>query len=319
MVNREISDEELNILIGLAKKVLWSSQETRKKLQNAKVNIIPANFYSDIPLIDDVLNSFEYRSSNSEIYNSGIFNQETILDFVDCISDYSNEFSPPENGDLDNPKEYFWRNPAFSYSDAMSYYCVLRHFKPGHVLEIGSGFSTLIANQAIAKNGTGKITLIEPYPKKFLRNLEFVDNIIESFVQDIPVPDLVELVESCGIWFIDSTHTVKIGSDCLYIYLKIMPEISKDIIVHTHDIFLPFGMPKHNALDKHIYWSEQYLLYAYMLDNPKIEVLFGSTYVNQKLPDAMNKLMANKYPGGGGSIWYKLNGESAHKSMHRTK
>ncbi len=313
MVNREVSDKELNQLIRLAKKVLWSSPETRKMLQDEKVNIVPANFYSDIPLIDDILNSFEYRSSNSEIYNSGVFNRDVILDFIDCISAYSSEFSPPEDGDKDNPKEFFWKNPAFSYSDAMSYYCVLRHFKPSHVLEIGSGFSTLIANQAIEKNGTGKITLIEPYPKEFLRNLEFVDNIIESFVQDIPVQDMVQLVESSDIWFIDSTHTVKIGSDCLYIYLKIMPEVSKDIIVHTHDIFLPFGMPQKNALEKHIYWSEQYLLYAYMLDNPKIEILFGSAYVKHTLPSAIDKLMANKFPGGGGSIWYKLNGESANE------
>ncbi len=69
-------------------------------------------------------------------------------------------------------------------------------------------------------------------------------------------------------------------------------------------------MPKKKALDLHVYWTEQYLLYAYMLDNPKIEVLFGSAYTKQVLPEALNKLMANKYPGGGGSIWYKLNGGS---------
>ena len=310
-MNNELTKKELKQLISLAKKVLWSPPSIRKKLQDEKINIIPANFYSNIPLINDIENSFEYSKSNSETYNSSIFNQESISKFIDCISIYANEFSPPEEGDKEDPKGFFWKNPAFSYSDAMSYYCIIRHFKPNHLLEIGSGFSTLVADKAIKKNGTGKITLIEPYPKKFLKNLESVDNIIESFAQDITVPDFVKLVESSDIWFIDSTHTVKIGSDCLYIYLKIMPEISKDIIVHTHDIYLPFGMPKESALEKHIYWTEQYLLYAYMLDNPKIEVLFGSAYVKQTIPNAMKKLMLNKYSGGGGSIWYRLNGESA--------
>jgi len=142
-----------------------------------------------------------------------------------------------------------------------------------------------------------------------------VDHIIESFVQHIEVSDLVNLVESSDIWFIDSTHTVKIGSDCLYIYLKVMPEITKDIMVHSHDVFLPFGMPMKRALDKHIYWTEQYLLYAYILDNPKVEVLFGSAYASRILPNTLNKLMLNKYPGGGGSIWYKLNGESSNTFM----
>jgi len=316
-MNSALTEEELALLIRLGKKALWSSTETRKRLQDAKINIVPANFYSDIPLIDDIQNSFEYRSPKAEIYNSRVFDQNTIRDFIDTISVYSNEFSPPEDGDRDNPDGFFWQNPAFSYSDAMSYYCVLRHFKPNHILEIGSGFSTLIADQAIKKNKTGKITLIEPFPKDFLKRLESVDTIIESCVQNIPVPELVPLVESADIWFIDSTHTVKIGSDCLYIYLKIMPEIAKDIIVHTHDVMLPFGRPKAPALNHHVYWTEQYLLYAYMLDNPKIEVLFGSTYAKNILPDAMDKLMANKFPGGGGSIWYRLNGMSANQPSPR--
>lgn len=312
-MNNELSSEELRQLISLAKRVLWSSPETRKKLQDEKINIIPANFYSDVPLVDDILNSFEYRTPRSEVYNTGIFNPETIAEFVDKISVYSGEFSPPEDGDINCPEGFFWKNPAFSYSDAMSYYCVIRHFKPNRILEIGSGFSTLIADQAIKKNETGSITLIEPYPKEFLRRLESVNDIIESKVQDLSVSELVSLVEASDIWFIDSTHTVKIGSDCLYIYLKIMPEISTDIIVHTHDVFLPFGIPKIKALEKHIYWTEQYLLYAYMLDNPKIEVLFGSTYVGSMMPNAMAKLMSGKFPGGGGSIWYKLNGGPARR------
>jgi hypothetical protein len=316
-MNNELTNEELDKLIRLAKRVLWSPPDVRKKLQDQKINIVPANFYSDIPLIEDIEGSFEYDTSNSEIYNSGLFDQELMCDFIDSISIYSSEFSPPDDGDRENPEEFFWNNPAFSHSDAMSYYCVIRHFKPNHVLEIGSGFSTLVADKAIKKNGIGKITIIEPYPKEFLRRLESVHNIIESFAQDIPVFEFVKLVECSDIWFIDSTHTVKIGSDCLYIYLKVMPEISKDIVVHSHDIYLPFGMPKKKALEKHIYWTEQYLLYAYMLDNPKVEVLFGSVYAKQIIPHALNKLMLNKYPGGGASIWYKINGKSANKALQR--
>lgn len=308
---RTIKNLELNLLIRLAKRVLWSSPTVRKKLQDQKINIVPANFYSNIPLIDDIENSFEYRTPDLEIYNSGIFNKSKVSEFINCMIDYSCEFCPPENGNNDDPDEFFWKNPAFSYSDAMSYYCVLRHFKPNRLLEVGSGFSTLVADQAIRKNGFGEIYVVEPYPKKFLRKLETIKEINESFVQDIAVGEFVELVENSDIWFIDSTHTVKIGSDCLYLYLKVMPEVQKDIVVHTHDVYLPFGMPKANALDRHIYWTEQYLLYAYMLDNPKIEVLFGSAYAKQVIPDVLEKLMDNKYPGGGGSIWYKLNGESA--------
>ena len=77
-MSNELTDKEMNQLIMLAKRVLWSSPETREKIQQQKVNITPANFYSDIPLIHEIENSFEYRSSDSEIYNSGIFDRETI-------------------------------------------------------------------------------------------------------------------------------------------------------------------------------------------------------------------------------------------------
>jgi len=308
MKKAELTESELNQLISLAKRVLWSSPEVRAKIQEHKVNIVPANFYSEIPLIQDIENSFEYSNPGEELYNNGLFDPEFVSGFVSKLSEYSAEFNPPLDGDIKSPDGYFWKNPAFSYSDAMSYYCVLRHFKPVNVLEIGSGFSTLVANQALIKNGFGKITLIEPYPKPFLEKLECVSEIKKQFAQDIAVNDFVDLVERHDVWFIDSTHTVKIGSDCLYIYLKVMPQVKKDIIVHTHDVFLPYGMPKKKALEKHVYWTEQYLLYAYMLDNPKIEVLFGSTYVNKTMPEKMDELMKGKYPGGGGSLWYKLSG-----------
>ena len=292
----------------IAKQLLWDSPKVRRRIQARGVNIIPSNFYSNIPSVDEIESSFEYRS-NDDVYNAGIFDPQKIRQFVvGTLSSYSHEFCPPLEGNKENPSGYFWKAPAFSYADAMAYYCILRHFKPMNVLEVGSGFSTLIADAALKRNGRGQLTLVEPYPKGFLKGLDTVGCIIESFAQDIPVPEFVRLVERSGIWFIDSTHTVKIGSDCLYLYLKIMPEIATEVIVHTHDVSLPFGMPKHWALDKQIYWTEQYLLYAYMLDNPKVEVLFGSTYVNKRMPDVMRTLMDGKFPGGGGSLWYRLNG-----------
>ena len=312
-----LTKNEFQTLIHLARKVLWSDPEQRRQIQKHGINIVPANFYSNIPMIDEVHASFEYRDEGAEVYNSGIFDKTKIAEFVGKLSVYADEFSPPMEGNAKNPDGYFWKNPAFSYSDAMAYYCVLRHYKPQHVLEIGSGFSTFVADEALAKNGSGKLTLIEPYPKGFLRSLESVDTIIESFVQDIPLTELVQLVESSDVWFIDSTHTVKVGSDCLYIYLKIMPEIAKNIVVHSHDIFLPFGTPKSSVLEKHIYWTEQYLLYAYMLDNPKVEVLFGSAYAHRLLPDLLRRFMGGKYPGGGGSLWFDLNGSSTARDGHR--
>ena len=315
-MNNAITEAELRVLISLAQKALWAPTEIRKIIQQHRVNIIPANFYSNVPSVDEVENSFEYRSTEEEVYNEGIFDPTIIAEFTDLLIPYGLEFDPLVKGDKENPAGFFWENPAFSRSDAMSYYCMIRHTKPEHIIEIGSGFSTFVADAALQKNGSGRLTLIEPYPKPFLKSIKSVENIIKLPMQDIAVPEIVQLVESAQMWFIDSTHTVKVGSDCLYIYLKVMPKISTDIVVHTHDVNLPYGFPKHRVLDKHLYWTEQYLLYAYMLDNPKIEVLFGSAYLAKKFPDLMEKLMGGKFHGGGGSIWYQLNGSLTSKSKN---
>jgi len=308
-----LSKEEFKTLVQLSKKVIWSNPYIRKQIQEHKINIIPSNFYSNIPSIEDIETSFEYKEPGAEVYNHHLFNKDKMNSIIEQLYGYADEFNPPTDGDADNPADFFWKNPAFSYSDAMMYYCMIRHFKPARILEIGSGFSTLVAQAALRKNQTGTLTLIEPYPKPFLKKLDTVDNLIESFVQNIRVHDMLGLVEQSDIWFIDSTHTVKTGSDCLYLYLKIMPQVTKDIPVHSHDIYLPFGYPHKLILEKHIYWTEQYLLYAYMLDNPKIEVLYSSAYAYAFLRNTLNRLMNQKYGSGGSSIWYLLKGSQARQ------
>lgn len=305
-MTNELSKKELNQLIALAKRVLWSSPDTRKIIQENGINITPANFYSDIPLIKDIDNSFEYRNTR-EVFNSNIFKINSIKSFIKKISVYSNEFNVPIDGNKEDPDGFFWKNPYFSFSDAMSYYCVIRHFKPKKIVEIGSGFSTLVADKAVKKNNHGEIVIIEPYPMKILSKLETVTKIENKFVQDIKISKLINLIESANIWFIDSTHTVKNGSDCLYIYLKAMPEIKTNLIVHSHDVFLPYSLPKEWGTKLHIYWTEQYLLYSYLLKNQDANVLYGSNYASKKLKKTNDLLMNKKYAGGGGSLWYELN------------
>lgn len=306
-----LTEKQLEQLWFLARKALWEDKEVKRYLQAGGVNLTPANFYSTVPLVEDVEQSFEYaeaESGQAPYAAGGLFDQAAVVDFTRLIGKYAHELDVPIEGDRDNPEGFFWRNPAFSGADAMAYYCVLRELRPKRVLEIGSGFSTLVADRAIRANGEGEIISIEPYPKAFLHGIESVSRIIEKPVQSIPERELIDLVDSSQVWFIDSTHTVKTGSDCLYIYLKIMPQVTSSVTCHSHDIYLPYAMPMQMALEKNVFWTEQYLLQAYLLDNPKVKVLFGSNYLKQQAPDVIEAFMLGKYTAHGGSLWYRLNG-----------
>ena len=190
--------------------------------------------------------------------------------------------------------------------DAMSYYCIIRHYKPSRIVEIGAGNSTLVANQALEINGGGDLVLIEPFPPDYLEGLKTVSKTYKKIVQDFKLEELLSVVEEADILFIDSTHTVKVGSDCLVLYLKLLPEIRKQMLVHAHDIALPYAQPK-AKIKNHIYWTEQYLLYAYLLDNPKTRVLTGSYLAQHQLPVLSKRLMRGRYNDGGGSFWFQLN------------
>jgi hypothetical protein len=300
-----LSAVEFRTLTGLARRAMWAP-ETRAALQAERINISPANFYAPIPALADLDRAFEYRDPDAAPFNGGLFDPDRMAAEIAAMVPFAADFDPPADGDTERPEGFFWRNPAFSWADAMAYYAMIRRHRPAEVIEIGSGFSTLVADRALRDNGQGRLTLIEPYPKPFLRTLPTVDRIIETPVQDIPAADLAAMVDRAGFWFIDSTHTVKAGSDCLWIYLKVMPALAKAVIVHSHDIWLPYAMPVSLIRDRQIYWTEQHLLYAFMLGNPRVEVLFGSAFADRVLPEATAQLMQGRWRGGGGSLWYRI-------------
>lgn len=308
MRGQSLTSEELRTLLALAKRALWGPHDVREKLQDQGLNIVPASFYSTIPSLKELAAGFEYTADAAGPYDDGkLFLRTRIEEFTGSLVDYASEFDPPIDVAPAGNDAFYWQNPAFSRLDAMAYYCTLRHFRPKRVLEVGAGFSTLVADEALRKNGSGEIIIIEPYPKPLLTGLASVSRIIERPVQSIPAPEMIRLVEDCDVWFIDSTHTVKAGSDCLYLYLKVMPYLESPVLCHSHDIFLPYGMPQRWIRDLHIYWTEQYLLQAYLLDNPKAQVLFGSNYVHRHLPELATRMMSGRFESGGSSLWYALN------------
>ncbi len=207
------------------------------------------------------------------------------------------------------PDAEFWNNSQFSFSDAMAYYCFIRKYRPQTIVEIGSGFSTLVALEAVKRNGSGRIVCVEPYPREFLLNANV--ELVQQPAQSITLAQLDAWLSSDGDFlFIDSTHTVKTGSDCLHIYLRLLPKLRRRVLVHAHDIFLPFGMPQEWLLQKQIFWTEQYLLLALLTDNPRARVLFGSEYLRAFHTDALTRWMGGKAAAGGGSFWFEYGAPS---------
>jgi len=211
------------------------------------------------------------------------------------------------------PYQYYVNNGAFESVDGEILYCMVRHFKPKKIFEIGSGNSTYLSAQAIRKNkeedhdSECELIAIEPYPNDILKvGFPGLSKLMSVKVQDITLFKFQELKEN-DILFIDSSHVLRIGSDVQYEYLEILPRLNKGVIVHLHDIFLPAEYPKDWVLRDYRFWTEQYLLQTFLAFNESFEILWGGSYMHLKHPDDLEAAFSSykrnrRWPG---SFWIR--------------
>ena len=90
-----------------------------------------------------------------------------------------------------------------------------------------------------------EFTAIEPYPPEYLSPLPTrVSRLLPCAVQTVSVDEFWELLEAGDILFIDSSHIVAIGSDVIRLYLEVLPRLAPGVVVHAHDIFIPYNYPR---------------------------------------------------------------------------
>jgi hypothetical protein len=297
-------EEEIAEFGRILASLVYAPSKLRRKLQEYGVTITRSDHYSEIPTIADVEASF---TRQQQLKLNHIFDAPFLKRFLLELIPFAEEFDPPVDPISDY--SYGWKScdGIFSYSDAMSYYCMIRKFQPETIIEIGSGASTLIASMACERNGRGNVIAIEPFPRAFLHHLPRVE-LITTKAQDLSDDLINGKLKDGDFLFIDSTHTVKHDSDCLHIYLRILPHISNKILVHSHDIYLPNSLPLKHLRDQQIFWTEQYLLYAYLIGNPHTKILYGSAYHHEANNDILTQFMFGRFGCGGASLWFSQDG-----------
>jgi predicted transcriptional regulator len=190
------------------------------------------------------------------------------------------------------PGEFIWQNGAFPRGDAYAYYGLVRELKPRHVIEVGSGWSSLLLARALEANmGPSQVTLIEPEPNwAVLGELPSGWQMIESKVQHVDI-ELFDSLKRGDVLFYDGSHCVRTASDVNWIFFEILPRLAHGVWVHIHDITWPHDYPPEWILDEGLSWNEQYLLQAFLMHNSAYRVRL-----------AMNMLWTQR-PNPGCSVW----------------
>jgi predicted O-methyltransferase YrrM len=185
------------------------------------------------------------------------------------------------------------------------YWAMIRAQRPARVVEIGSGFSTLLAAQAVRANGGGSVIAIDPYPREFIRRNDLGIDLRVAAAEQI-APGLLSSLESNDIVFIDSSHVVRRAGDVVWFFLSVLPALRDGVIVHVHDVHFPFDYPRTLILDRNVYWTEQYLLYAYLLKNMSDEVLFASRFSAERFPHECRAAFPDVERLNGASFWMRV-------------
>jgi len=266
----------------------------------------PGHFYSPIPCLEEI------KRNEKKIFGicppniPGLeLNESEQLSLLEIFSTYYKEL--PFQRSKAKGLRYYYENPAYSYSDAILLYCMIRYLKPRRIIEVGSGFSscvTLDTNELHFGNSI-ETTFIEPCPELLISLIKEDDKsrvrIIPQCLQEVGLEVFGEIKEN-DILFIDSTHVGKTYSDVNRIFFEILPSLSSGVYVHFHDVFYPFEYPKEWVYEGRA-WNEIYMLRAFLQYNRRFRIVLMNTYLEHFHEAFFHEKMPLCLNNPGGSIW----------------
>jgi hypothetical protein len=167
--------------------------------------------------------------------------------------------------------------------DAEIYGSMILGKRPRRIVEVGSGFSTLIARKSVAFAGYDtKIVVIDPFPRTDVKAVVDELNLMPVEQSGLAVSDW----SSDDILFIDSSHICRTRGDLPYLFCNVIPSLPAGVLVHVHDIFLPYDYP--NLYDQWCH-SEEYLLSCMLAFSKRYKVLLATHWLSREHGEEMNR------------------------------
>ncbi|MBX2889960.1 MAG: class I SAM-dependent methyltransferase [Saprospiraceae bacterium] len=164
-----------------------------------------------------------------------------------------------------NPDNPGWNNGFLPGLDIAGIYTMLAKYRPARYVEVGSGNSTKVAFKAKKEqNLPTEIISIDPFPRAEIDHL--ANSIIRQPFENVDFAPFLAEFKAGDILFIDNSHRILPNSDAMVFFLEVLPRLPLGVLVHIHDIYLPYDYPQFMC-DR--FYSEQYGLAMFLLANPK--------------------------------------------------
>ena len=260
-----------------------------------KVNLKPRKWEGkDVhPILYEIIN--KKRALYADILEYSLKHRETLQNIK--ISGIETDTTKP-----------VYNNGFLPGLDIVAIYTMISRYKPSKYIEVGSGNSTKVAFKAIRENNLNtKIISIDPKPRTEIDSI--ADVVIREPFENTNL-DLILSLKENDILFIDNSHRILPNSDSMVFYLEVLPRLAKGVIVHIHDIYLPYDYPEFMC---ERFYSEQYGLAIYLLANSeRYQPILPNYFISEdkELSQILNPIWSQpalkEVEKHGGSFWLRI-------------
>jgi hypothetical protein len=239
-------------------------------------HVLPRNYYAPVPDPGELTPEVWQRRNDLAGIDLDLDAQVAFL--RDELAPFVAEWQPARSGEWGSGRFYL-DNGTYGPGDAELLYAMVRRFRPARIVELGSGFTTLAAAEACERNAADgadcRYDVYDPYPRGLVpAGARWPATTVEQRAQDVPLERFLELGDG-DLLIVDTTHVVKMDGDVNRVILDVLPRLRAGVVVHLHDIWLPWEY--HPGLVAELgFWNEQYLLQAYLSDNARWRVVLAA-------------------------------------------
>ncbi len=276
--------------------------------ERSGMHILPAHFYSSVPTLATVPDAmYTERSAMVGVKTRDEAQRAFLHSCKNAAVEFNSLFdatAPPRNVTT----RYWTANPSYMGADGIILWCMVRTKRPKRIIELGSGFTTLLMGQAAVRNKAEgfetSVTSFDPY-FKLAADPSLVPGLTSLRMVSAQNMDPADIAAELGpgdILFIDTTHVVTFASDCRHIILEILPRVPVGVYVHIHDIFLPQHYPRAWMTQMLRFWTEQYLLQAFLISNSDWEIEYMGNYLSLRHYAEVKEVLGFT---GGGNFWMR--------------
>ena len=259
------------------------------------IYVLPVHYHSAITNIPDLQGTRGEWARQSELPGLSVNLDEQATSLKAICKPYQREYEGNKTYNEGVSRHF---GPGYGYIEAQALHGFIRHFKPRRIVEVGSGVSTYCMLRASEMNAgeSGEmpgITAIEPNPSTSLTELPGIQ-LLPRRVQTVSLDVFTELGEN-DLLFIDSSHTVKAGGDVNFLILEVLPRLRKGVIVHFHDIYLPYDYQP-DTCATFLQWAETSLLHAFLIFNERAGILVSLSHLHYERQEVLRDVFPEYSP-----------------------